>query len=157
MKVRLYFTPGIPARAQLRTIWQISSICADGSLLQMLVTPNPAMARRMASESPCWVPTFMRAGLLVRVWRGRGLAATVAVAMASAIAAPAVAPPDSCMNSRRFMNLSRSDLCAGDTPAPVFARERTTAWRIETSEPRNARDQALFLPQCTDRVDSGGT
>src|SRR5262245_44779276 len=113
----LYFNAGIPARAVLRIIWQMSSISrsrsgflpsmmfgisnreisfelmgsgtmsrvtpndstrsrsrerpstdhlssrrSDGRRLQMLLTPKPAIARRMASESPCCVPTFMRAG-----------------------------------------------------------------------------------------------
>ena len=36
-----------------------SSIFADGRPLQMLFTPNAAQARRIASESPCCVPTFI--------------------------------------------------------------------------------------------------
>src|SRR5438067_7110899 len=36
-----------------------SSIFADGRPLQMLFTPNAEQARRMASEWPCCVPTFI--------------------------------------------------------------------------------------------------
>ena len=35
-----------------------SSIARDGRLLQMLLQPKAAIAFRMASESPCWVPTL---------------------------------------------------------------------------------------------------
>src|SRR6266581_3420402 len=38
-----------------------SSIFSDGNPLQMLFTPKAAQARRMASEWPCWVPTFILA------------------------------------------------------------------------------------------------
>ena len=121
MNVRLYFTDGMPARAVLRIIWQMPSICfwrsgsvpsriaglslrlisdelsgsgtmssvrpndstrsrsaisastdhaasiaGAGSRLQMWLTPKPASTRRIASESPCCVPAFMRAGCRVR-------------------------------------------------------------------------------------------
>jgi hypothetical protein len=45
----------------------LSSRRTDGSRLQMWFTPKPAIARRIWSESPCCVPTFIRA-----VGEGRG-------------------------------------------------------------------------------------
>ena len=38
---------------------QRSSRRSEGSRLQMLLTPKPAIARRTGSESPCCVPTFI--------------------------------------------------------------------------------------------------
>jgi hypothetical protein len=38
-----------------------ASSVRDGNRLQMRLTPNPASTRRMESESPCCVPTFMSA------------------------------------------------------------------------------------------------
>ncbi len=55
-----------------------SSSFADGRRLQIWLTPNPAMTRRMASESPCCVPAFIRAlrdaaGARLRLPRDLGL------------------------------------------------------------------------------------
>ncbi len=40
---------------------QVASSFGAGSRLQMWLTPKPASTRRIASESPCCVPAFMRA------------------------------------------------------------------------------------------------
>src|SRR6266508_1616598 len=80
-----------------------SSIFSDGRRLQMWLTPNAAQARRIWSESPCCVPTFIlafgegAAGLA-------GVLATCADTTASASAAADTPPPASRTNSRRFMN-----------------------------------------------------
>ena len=162
MIVKLYFTWKMPAFAQLRICWQISSmflsrsgparkiagicarsigadvivigimssempcdstrsrsfvndstdhfssILADGRLPQMLLQPKAAIAFRMASESPCCVPTLnftfdssRRAG-----FAGLGVRATCADTSVSASAPAAIPLLARRMNSRRSMQTS---------------------------------------------------
>ena len=69
----------------------------------MWLTPKPASTRRIASESPCCVPTFIRALPGAAGFLAAGCAATCAVTSVSAIA-PAVTPlPANRTNSRRFI------------------------------------------------------
>ena len=91
---------------------QASSSFADGRRLQMWVTPKPAIACRIGSESPCCVPTFMAARRVVWATDGRGpgvaravggAVATRAAARASAAAPIVVAVPVSRRNLRRSM------------------------------------------------------
>jgi hypothetical protein len=62
----------------------LSSSLVEGSRLQMLLTPKPARTRRIASESPCCVPTFIG----VRIGEGAGCAATT-----PALESPSANPP----------------------------------------------------------------
>ena len=83
-----------------------SSSFADGSPLQMLLTPNAAQARRTASEWPCCVPTFILTfGDVVGATTPdvAGLCATCADTIASARAPADMPAPASLTNSRRFM------------------------------------------------------
>src|SRR5262249_49856580 len=92
-----------------------SSSVADGSPLQMLLTPKAAHARRIASECPCCVPTFILTfgDVVGATMPGvAGARATCADTIASA-RAPADRPaPASWTNARRFMKrpLSRRQL-----------------------------------------------
>src|SRR5258708_37252153 len=54
-----------------------SSNFADGSVLQILFTPNAARTFRTSSVVLCWVPTFIRPGLDSADWP-RGAAAAAA-------------------------------------------------------------------------------
>src|SRR6185503_10640099 len=83
-----------------------SSIFGDGKPLQMLFTPNAAQARRIASEWPCCVPTFIFTfGDVVGATMPdfAGVCATCADTTASARAPADMPPPASRTNSRRFM------------------------------------------------------
>jgi hypothetical protein len=83
-----------------------SSIFGDGNPLQMLFTPNAAHARRMASEWPCCVPTFIFTfGDVVGATMPdfAGVCATCAETTASARAPADMPAPASRTNSRRFM------------------------------------------------------
>src|SRR6266850_3861172 len=84
-----------------------SSTFADGRPLQMLFTPNAAQARRMASEWPCCVPTFILTfGDVVGATMPdfAGPCACCADTTASASAATGMPAPASLTNSRRFMD-----------------------------------------------------
>src|SRR6188474_127652 len=84
-----------------------SSIFGDGNPLQMLFTPNAAQARRIASEWPCCVPTFIFTfGDVVGATMPdlAGVCATCAETTASASAPTDIPPPASLTNSRRFMD-----------------------------------------------------
>src|SRR5437899_10398797 len=86
-----------------------SSIFSDGSPLQMLFTPNAAQARRMASEWPCCVPTFIFTfGEVVGATMPdfAGACACCADTTASASAATGMPAPASLTHSRRFMRTS---------------------------------------------------
>ena len=90
-----------------------SSIRRDGSSLQMLWTPNAAQARRISSESPCCVPTFIFAfGDVVGATMPElaGDRACCADTTASARAAAGAPAPARRTNSRRFMPDLRSRL-----------------------------------------------
>src|SRR6266498_4561428 len=103
-----------------------SSTFADGRPLQMLFTPNAAQARRIASEWPCCVPTFILTfGDVVGATMPdfAGACACCADTTASASAATGMPAPASLTNSRRFMtppailyqyNLSPSCICRGE-------------------------------------------
>src|SRR6266850_3436162 len=83
-----------------------SSTFADGRPLQILFTPNAAQARRMASEWPCCVPTFIfTLGDVVGATMPdfAGACACCADTTASASAATGMPAPASLTNSRRFM------------------------------------------------------
>ena len=81
-----------------------SSSFADGMLPQMLLQPKAAIAFRMASESPCWVPTLnFTFAFDVPAAGARGLLATCADTSVSAIAPAAIPLPASRTNSRRSM------------------------------------------------------
>ena len=81
-----------------------SSSFADGMLPQMLLKPKAAIAFRMASESPCCVPTlnftFDAAALVLAA---AGVLATCAETSVSAIAPAAIPLPARRTNSRRSM------------------------------------------------------
>src|SRR5258706_6804158 len=84
-----------------------SSTFADGRPLQMLFTPKAAQARRMASEWPCCVPTFIFTfGDVVGATMPdfAGACACCADTTASASAATGMPAPASLTNSRRFMD-----------------------------------------------------
>src|SRR6266540_6605433 len=86
-----------------------SSTFADGRPLQMLFTPNAAQARRIASEWPCCVPTFIFTfGDVVGATMPdvAGACACCADTTASASAATGIPAPASLTNSRRFMDAS---------------------------------------------------
>src|SRR5438132_142984 len=83
-----------------------SSIFGDGRPLQMLFTPNAAHARRISSEWPCCVPTFIFTfGDIVGATMPdfAGACACCADTTASASAATGIPAPASLTNSRRFM------------------------------------------------------
>ena len=70
----------------------------------MWLTPNPAIARRMPSESPCCVPAFIRAAPRFPADGDCGFAAIWALTTPSASAVTATLPaPVRRTNSRRFM------------------------------------------------------
>src|SRR5215467_10005108 len=87
---------------------QCSSNRSEGSRLQILLTPNPARARRISSESPCCVPTFINAFRVFAFespdWRG-GVAATCAVTTASVNAPVAIPLPATRTNFRRSISI----------------------------------------------------
>src|SRR3954449_7457665 len=83
-----------------------SSSFAEGGPAQMLLTPNAAHARRMSSEWPCCVPTFILIdGDVVgaTIPDAAGACATCADTIASASAPAGTPAAASRTNSRRFM------------------------------------------------------
>src|SRR5262249_9282165 len=87
---------------------QCSSSRSEGSRLQIVLTPNPARARRISSESPCCVPTLINAFRAFAFespdWRG-GFAATCAVTTASVNAPAAIPLPATRTNFRRSISI----------------------------------------------------
>ena len=81
-----------------------SSSLADGMLPQMLLTPKAAIALRVASSSPCCVPTLnftFEFEPAVPGFAGFGILATCASTRVSARAPAAIPLPASRTNSRR--------------------------------------------------------
>src|SRR5712671_212308 len=100
-----------------------SSTFADGRPLQMLFTPKAAQARRMASEWPCCVPTFIFAFGDIAA-RLAGVLPTCADTTASASAPTDIPLPASRTNSRRFME--PPDAACSTTPGYPHARYTTS-------------------------------
>ena len=81
-----------------------SSSFADGMLPQILLTPKAAIAFRVASSSPCCVPTLnFTFDVAALVLAAAGVLATCAETSVSARAPPAIPLPASLTNSRRSM------------------------------------------------------
>src|SRR4029450_4963605 len=72
----------------------------------MLLTPNAAHARRISAESPCCVPTFIRALGDGPAWGLAGVRAACAETIASASAPIDTPAPAFRTNSRRSIRSS---------------------------------------------------